>query len=450
MNDRRPVMILMASAWLCLYFSVVFGILSALYYIPSVAPVFQAAGLSLQELRPLHTTFVSAWLFVGAVSFVLQYLIESGGELKGVERGLFVVQISTWVIAGVGALGALLMGFTSGREYIGFPPIISVFIMVGWIAFLLLFAKRVWRGFWSRPVYVYMWGVGVFFFVWTFTEGHAWMLRSVQQYPVADIQIQWKSCGTLVASFNQMVYGCLFYLGEKLGDDERIAHSQKAFALFGVGLLNSFTNYAHHTYHLPQSEIIKWVAFIVSMLEIIILYQVLKDVLGVAETYVKGKVPNSPLKRFVQASKCWNLFLLTLALGISIPTLNTFIHGTHVVMAHAMGSEIAIDTYILLAVFVMAISEYRGQVVFDRDDRNASIISNFRWMNLALILLVTILMVNGLFTGMAVYFEINPPAIIEKVFPFCLAFAGITFAFFLLRILNLLARAGMDRHGRAV
>ena len=30
----------------------------------------------------------------------------------------------------------------------------------------------------------------------------------------------------------------------------------------GIGLLNSFTNYAHHTYHLPQSHVVKWVAFV--------------------------------------------------------------------------------------------------------------------------------------------------------------------------------------------
>ena len=33
----------------------------------------------------------------------------------------------------------------------------------------------------------------------------------------------------------------------------------------------------HHTYHLPQTEVVKWVAFIVSMMEVIILVKLMID-----------------------------------------------------------------------------------------------------------------------------------------------------------------------------
>ena len=219
------------------------------------------------------------------------------------------------------------------------------------------FLSKVWRGFWARPVYVYMWAVGILYFLWTFAEGHAWLLPAVKRNPVADLQIQWKSCGTLVASFNQMVYGTLIYLGVKQSGDERIGQSGTGFALFGIGLLNSFTNYAHHTYHLPQSHVIKWVAFGASMLEIILLVGVIREV-AAALSKRRPAHDRGPgvVERFVGLSKRWNSFLLALAIAISVPPWNALIHGTHVVMAHAMGSEIAIDTYILLGFFAFALA----------------------------------------------------------------------------------------------
>ena len=58
-------------------------------------------------------------------------------------------------------------------------------------------------------------------------------------------------------------------------------------------------------------------------------------------------------------------------------------------------------------------------------------------------------MVNGLFHGFGVFFEIPPPQLLQTVFPFGLAFLGMSFAFFLLRILHAMARAAFDRRSDA-
>ena len=50
------------------------GILGALYSVPSLAPTFQAAGVDLRQLRPIHTTFASAWIFLGGVAVVHRWL----------------------------------------------------------------------------------------------------------------------------------------------------------------------------------------------------------------------------------------------------------------------------------------------------------------------------------------------------------------------------------------
>ncbi len=394
------VVVVMGSALACMLLSILMGGFGALFYVPAIGRAMSRAGLSLVQLRPLHTTFASAWLYLGCVACIYSYLFREFGEPDVGDRRRFRVHMVCWGIAGLGSLVSLLCGVGSGREYLGFHPIFAIFMVVGWGCFLWTLLRRVRHGFWARPVYVYMWTTGAVFFLYTFVEGHLHYLPWVGSRPIADLQIQWKSCGTLVASFNQMVYGVMIYVGERLSGDKRVAQSRQAFALFGLGLLNSFTNYAHHTYHLPQSHIIKWVAFVVSMLEILIVWNMLRELVKKLRG-PRSKGPSySMARQFLGLAKSWNLFLLPVALLISVPPLNSLIHGTHVVMAHAMGSELAIDSYILLGAFgflFMQVFPKREcvEAVIDGPDMRRRIL----WLNLALVGLVVWLLTGGLTVG---------------------------------------------------
>lgn len=401
---ERAVLLLMRCALTCALLSLAFGALAALYYVRPIAVWMQEVGLSLAQLRPLHTTFASAWIFLGAVTCVQRFLFLQG-DPSAAERKRFAAQMVCWGTAGLAALVTLPFGITTGREYLGFHPLISLLIAIGWVLFAWSFFARVRHGFWQRPAYVYMWAVGILYFLWTFAEGHAWMLPGVRSQPIADLQIQWKSCGTLVASFNQMVYGSLMFIGERKSGDTRPAQSKAAFALFGVGLLNSFTNFAHHTYHLPQSHMIKWIAFVVSMLEIIILVVVFREVLAsMRKARRLHDAAPTLTERFFSLSKNWNLCLLSLALLISVPPLNALIHGTHVVMAHAMGSEIAIDSYILLGVFAALLSElFPKREVLEAFMEAPALRRSLRLLNVGLVGLVLLLLARGLATGVTRY-----------------------------------------------
>jgi nitric oxide reductase subunit B len=285
-------------------------------------------------------------------------------------------------------------------------------------------------------VYVYMWTAGALYFVYTFAEGHAYLLPSVADHPVADLQIQWKSCGTLVASFNQMVFGALMYMAERQSRDKRIAHSRVAFGLLAVGLLNSLTNYGHHTYHLPQNHLIKWISFGVSMLEVILLWRVLLDVVRLS--VIRGRTrPNFVVwKHFAELALRWNLFLLTLAILISVPSLNAMIHGTHVVMAHAMGSMLAIDTYILLGVFAWLLAQ-----IFPKAEVRAGIIDSpaarraIAGLNIALVCTVVVLLVEGLAVGYTRRLGESTPGWLGY-FPLALAFSGTGVGYHLIRLMQ--------------
>ena len=435
-SSEKILLVMMGCALVCVVLSLAFGALGALYYVPQISPRFATAGFSLVHLRPLHTTFASAWLFLGAATGAYKYLFDTFGEPSRAEILRFKFHMICWGIAGLGAIATLPFGITSGREYLALHPLLSMLIWVGWATFAWTFIGRVRHGFFARPVYVYMWTVGMLYFLWTFAEGHAYLLPGVRNQPIADLQIQWKSCGTLVASFNQMVYGSLLYLAVRMTGDERIGQSRSAFMLLGVGLLNSFTNYAHHTYHLPQSHVIKWTAFLVSMLEIIILVGVFKSVISALRDPRRGRVKSFSLSESILGlSQSWNLFLLTLAIVISVPPWNGLIHGTHVVMAHAMGSELAIDTYILLGVFAFVLA-----AIFPKWETQQSIIDSpaarksLGRMNISLIGVMTLLLVNGYTTAIFRYQNRPNPEWLDA-FPLLFVLFGCCLAYSLLQLI---------------
>jgi nitric oxide reductase subunit B len=432
-RGERITLVMIACALACLVLSVLVGALGALYYLPELAGVMRGMGISLVQVRPLHTTFASAWIYMGAVACISYFLFCTEGP-TATEMRRFKLQMILWGLAGLGVLVTLPFGITSGREYLGFHPAISLLILGGWILFAITFFSRVAHGFWSRPVYVYMWAAGILFFVYTFIEGHAYLLPGMERYPIADLQVQWKSCGSLVASFNQMVYGSLIFVGERISGDKRVGHSRLSFALFGVGLLNSFTNFAHHTYHLPQSHTVKWIAFGVSMLEIIILVLVFQEVTSLIAKKSRSSLEFVASVRFIGLSKCWNLCLLSVAILISIPPLNALIHGTHLVMAHAMGSELAIDSYILFAVFatlLAAIFPKREVVEKYIDSQEAR--RTITLLNISLVALVLWLAARGLAVGVTRYLDIPEPAWLDQ-FPYIFAILGFAVGTFLVRL----------------
>ncbi len=335
--------------------TLVAGILAALYSIPSLAPAFQSIGLDMRQLRPVHTAFAASWVFLGGVAVVHRFMQDQGPPTTAVRVRLRI-QVVCWTIAGFGMLSTLMLGIGSGREYMGFHPIFSVFILVGWLCYAWNFFRIAGPRFWEAPVYMTMWGVGMLFFIVTFVEQHAYLVPGIFSDPLQDLRIQWKATGTLVGSFNLFVYGSVIYIGERITRDDSYGHSRVAYALLGVGLLNSFTNFAHHTYHLPQRELVKWISFIVSMLEIIILARAVFDLWSAV------KKPRDPefcaARGSFFAAKWWSCIIVGSSVLISIPPLNAFIHGTYVVTGHAMGAMIGIDTMILVGAIIWILGEH--------------------------------------------------------------------------------------------
>ncbi len=438
-SRRYATLTFMRGSIIALAIALISGLLGILYYIPAVAQVLPRMGLHFTALRPIHTTFAAVFIFLGGVAVVHRYFEDVAGPMGRGERTRLRVQVVLWAIAGIGVLGSLMGGVFSGREYMGFHPLLSIPILLGWFMFTWNFFGHLGRHLFRRPVHVTMWAVGVLFFCYTFVEQHGWLLPGVFSDPLVDMRVQWKATGTLVGSFNLFVYGSLYYLACKLSGDERYAHSNLAYALFGVGMLNSFMNYGHHTYHLPQSHAVKWVSFVVSMTEIILLARVVWDIAAMVR--VRYPVPSNATQLFVIAAKWWTAYILATSILISVPPLNTLIHGTPVVMAHAMGAEIGIDAMVLFAVFCWMLTEIVARRGGDTSIFESSRLRNIIiGLNVGAGLLVLWLTISGTIIGVRRYNALAPPDWLSASNPYVLGACGGITAWFLANLLYIWLR----------
>lgn len=413
---RFATLTFMRGSFIAIAVTLAAGLLGALYMIPAVAPFMQSLGLDLRQLRPIHTTFAGAWIFLGGAAVVYRFLQELGGPITAGDRWRLRVQVLAWALAGAGILATLLFRVTSGREYVGFHPAFSALILVGWLCYLWNFFRVVGRSFWQQPIYVTMWGVAFFLFLYTFGEQHAYLLPGIFADPIHDLRIQWKATGVLVGSFNLFVYGTIYFIAERISGDTQYCYSKTAYALFAVGLLNSFTNFGHHTYHLPQSAAVNWISFVVSMTEIIILARAMQEIWCAIRDKVRR--PFSAALASFTAAKWWIVAILFTSVIISIPPINAVIHGTYVVTGHAMGATIGIDSMILLGALFWILSEFMSRAGGGQRARTVNSQQMRRLLiglNVSVAALVVWLHVAGLVTGVTrmgfapseIY---NPPA----------------------------------------
>lgn len=357
-------------------------------------------GITLQHLRPIHESCAFAWVFIGGAATVHLWLVQAHGPPDAAMRKRTLAMVILWTAAGVGIVISLLSGHFTGREYLGYSPVFSVLIVLGWLLFAWNFYARVGWSLKGRPVYVIMWWVAIPLFLFTYAEAHAYLLEYVSLRPLRDLAIQWKSAGAHVGSFNLLAYGSLMFVASALQGSEDYAHSRTAFAFFTVGLLNTFCNYGHHTYHLPQSAWVHWVSFIVSMLELVILAKVFLD-LG---KLLKGRTESSShpvIGGFMRSATLWTFLMLTLSIVIAVPPLNAVLHGTHAVSAHVMGAMVGIDSMILWAAMAYLVSQVVG--ADHRSLQKPSICWAVRLVNVFLFGFILVYLLRGASAGWSRY-----------------------------------------------
>jgi nitric oxide reductase subunit B len=333
--------------------AIIFGVLGAFVFIDQGT---LGKTLPFRNLRPLHVSSAVFWILTAAAGCVLYFIDDTTGIKKPYSK-IPMLYLWVWIIAVVSILTSFFFSKFGGREYWEFPPDLAYPILLAWILFAIKIIHSVGaiKGKW--PVYHWMWVTGVIFFIITYSEANLWRLSWFRDNIIRDITIQWKSNGSLVGSWNMMVYGTGIYLMCRISGDQKTAYSRQSFFFFYLGLANLLFNWGHHTYIVPAAAWIRQVSYVISMTEWLIFLNIIRNWRKTVSTVIKHK--NLLSYKFLFASEIWIFLNLFLALLMSIPAINNFTHGTHITVAHAMGTTIGINTMILFAAIFYIFSEFR-------------------------------------------------------------------------------------------
>lgn len=317
------------------------GVLAGIIYL---YPNFLQSVGGFKVLRPWHVSAALFWIISAAIGLMHLALREINPNRS--FPAISLLQLLLLILGIFGIFYSYAIGDFGGREYWEFNPIWAIPIGLSWCIHLLQFFSKIsFKVTW--PVYYWMWMTGSIFFLFTFLENYIWLIPGMREDIIRDMTIQWKVNGSLVGSWNQMIYGTAFYLMEKTSGDKDLAKKKIAYLMYFLGLFNLMFNWGHHIYTLPTESYVRLIAYAVSMTEWIFLARIFyfwKSSIRDA----KSKFPFFPY-RFLLASDFWIFLSMAHAILISIPALNLFTHGTHVTVAHAMGTTIGINSMIILS-----------------------------------------------------------------------------------------------------
>jgi len=336
------------------------GVLISLVYI---LPDFLTELIPFNQLRPMHTTFVVSWIIMTAIGGVYFYITKVE-KLKLFSPKLAIAHIILYVIIAVIIPFAYITQNMGGREYLEFSPYLILPILLGWFFFGINYFKTMLKQVKDWPAYYWMWGIGIVFMIFHMSESNFWMFKAVREDYVRDATIQWKSYGSFVGSWNMLVYGTGLYLMSKIKDTTNVARGKMTFFFMFLGLTNLMSGWAHHTFILPTPEWVRYLAYGMSMTEWLIF---IKIIWGWSKSLSnRDKKAYSMTYKFILASNIWVFINLVMALLMSIPYLNYFSHGTHITVAHSMGTTIGINTCILFASLTYIITRLNGKEVLTK------------------------------------------------------------------------------------
>jgi nitric oxide reductase subunit B len=177
-----------------------------------------------------------------------------------------------------------------------------------------------------------------------------------------------------------LVYGTAIYVMDKISGNSS-ATEKMAYFLFFLGLTNLILGWSHHIYILPTAKWIRYVGYAISMSELFILARMIWMWKKTIKYPEKGKY-NLPYL-FLVSADFWIISNLVLAIIMSVPALNVYTHGTHITVAHAMGSTIGINSMILLASIFYILYDCK---IISEKDRNLKFVREVFWiMNISLL-----------------------------------------------------------------
>ncbi len=348
---NRTALLFIITALFALLLGILFGILSGMQYL---LPEFIKEILPFNILRPLHVTSVISWIILCATGGIYFY-ISNATHFHLYSKKITQAHFWIFIFTGISIYACYFTGNLGGKEYLEFPPLLILPILIGWMLFLINYFKSLVGKVANWPVYYWMWGTGIIFMIYHLSEAYFWLMPYFKENYIKTLALQWKAGGSFVGSWNMLVYGTAIFLMSTIKGDKTIGRKKESFFFYFLGLTNLMFGWAHHVYIIPTEPWVRIVAYGISMTEWIILIHIIYS-------WAKSLPEDAKIKyflpyKFLIAADIWIFLNLILALLFSIPAVNLFTHGTHITVAHSMGTTIGINTTILLASVLFIVSK---------------------------------------------------------------------------------------------
>jgi len=313
----------LASAWL--------GLLASL----AVGWPHHVPALDFTRLRPLHTFFALAATACGFSGLLAAVFAGLGIRTRlAAARALL---LAAFVVLGAISLG---LGYGSGREYVSWLPLLTPLLLLP----LLLNAAQILahtRTLVARsPEGFWLIATGAIFVCLGLVESQLWLLPAVAEDTVRDLTIQWQGLDLLFAGNNTLLYGCALFA---ISPTAKPLRSGWLFALAAVTLLFTF---GHHHYISPQPLWLKQLAVVASLLAMV---SFVRHARAYRASVVATSAKPDAAGMLLRSVERWTLVSFATGIAFAVPWFNTFVHGTHLIVAHAMGGMIGVDFLLVVA-----------------------------------------------------------------------------------------------------
>jgi hypothetical protein len=307
----------------CLAGTMLMGLIAAM------ATVLDTSFIDFRYLNSSHTLFALGFVIAGAL----------GAAQVAVGRPPQRPQVFLFLI-GIGApLLATVAGGFSGREYLSWPPVFSLplFAAISWASLnVLIGLGRLGR---THPESAWVIGIGAVVLPLGFVEAHLYLVPAIGLDIGKDMAVQWQGIDTMIGGWNAILYGVGAMMVAPAGKPSR-AFRNLLFIAAVSGLLLTFS---HHHYQSPQATWLKNVAFLTSLLAAVAFIHHFRN-------WRRAAPAETKLTVLLGMAERWTIFAVGTGFLMALPPLNVLMHGTYVVVGHAMGSMIGVNAILIFAI----------------------------------------------------------------------------------------------------
>lgn len=290
-----------------------------------------------EKLRPLHTFFPIVGVLSGSYGWIVSASIKEEKKITNtLSRLSFLALLLFFVAAGA----SLLVGKFSGREYFSWPPIYSIPLILSVVISCFLFFSNFKFLTKKSPEGSWLVGFGSLFILIGLSESLGWLIPSIGNNFVKDLTLQWHGIDTFFAGLNALLYGVGVFVLQK--DPKPLRKSW----LYVIAISSLLFTFGHHHYVSPQPHFLKILAFIASM---IAMFSFIKHFRAFRKIQKEKKGSRTVMETLFRGVELWTVFSFGTGILFAIPQMNLVVHGTYLIVMHAMGSMIGVQ---LLLVFV--------------------------------------------------------------------------------------------------